>query len=72
MARKSKDSTMLYIIMAIVGVLIIALIYKGTRENMGGYGVLSDLAFNNSGARYCIPEDPAIGYSGGCFSATRV
>jgi hypothetical protein len=48
-------------------------LYRNKKEKLSGYGVTSALAFNNNAATsYCVPPDEAIGYSGGCFSTSKV
>lgn len=60
-----------FVLLFILGRFMNCKVACSKREGLSGYGVISGLAFNNNPS-YCVPANPALGYSGGCFVPHRV
>lgn len=64
-----------FLIFVIFLVILVICVWTNAsnRENMGGFGVTTGLAFNNRLA-YCDPGNETVGgaFSGGCFLPHRV
>lgn len=59
------------VLLLVIGYYMNCKVTCSKKEKLTGYGVISGLAANNN-PQYCVPPNPSIGYSGGCFIPHRV